>query len=89
MCYVNLVNVAVVLRFLIILYEILSYPGVERLTFERQQLSSTKLMSVSIISAFRLVFAGGFIFQYFHFRLLKSSLKLLSASTLSNFLQTR
>ena len=43
---------AVVLRFLIILYDILSYPGVEPLNLERQQFSSTKLISVSIRSAF-------------------------------------
>ena len=72
-------SLAVVLRFLIIMYEILSYPGVEPLSFERQQFSSTKLISVSIISAFGMVFAGGLILQYFNFSLLKSSVKLLSA----------
>ena len=70
---------AVVLKFLIILYEILSYTAVEPLSLERQQFSSTKLISVSIISAFGMVFAGGLILQYFKYSLLKSSVKLLSA----------
>ena len=48
---------AVVLKFLIILYEILSYTAVEPLSLERQQFSS-------IISAFGLVFANGLTFRF-------------------------
>ena len=51
----------------------------EPLSLERQQFSSTKLISVSIISAFGLVFAGGLILQYFKYSLLTSSVKLISA----------
>ena len=56
-----------------------SYHGVEPLSFEKQQFSFTILISVSIISAFGMVFAGGLILQYFKYSLLKSSVKLISA----------